>query len=121
MKYSVVFVFVALATIVYALPKPDTYSTKYDNIDLDSILNNDRLLENYIACIEGSGKCTAEGEELKKNFKDGLETCCSKCSEKQKEGAEKVIKHFETKRADKLKELKAKYDPSGEYEKKCKQ
>lgn len=68
MKFAVVFVFVALATIVYALPKPDTYSTKYDTIDVDSILNNDRLLENYIACIEGTGKCTPDGEELKSMY-----------------------------------------------------
>ncbi|XP_044732465.1 uncharacterized protein LOC123295255 [Chrysoperla carnea] len=122
MKYAVVFVFVALATIVYALPKPDEdkYPTKYDSIDIDSILSNERLLQNYIDCIEGAGKCTAEGEELKKHFGDALETCCSKCSDKQKEGVKKVFAHLEKEKPDKLKELKAKYDPEGTKEKECK-
>lgn len=41
------------------------YTTKYDNIDLDEILNSDRLLKNYFDCIMDRGKCTPDGMELK--------------------------------------------------------
>ncbi|XP_044732453.1 ejaculatory bulb-specific protein 3-like [Chrysoperla carnea] len=120
LKYLLItFTIVAFACMVYAAPQ-EGYSTKYDNIDLESILTNDRLLDSYITCVEGTGKCTAEGEELKKYFKDGIETCCAKCSEKQKEGSQKVINHLEKNKPEKLAVLKAKFDPTGEYEKVCK-
>jgi hypothetical protein len=49
---------------------------------------------------------------------DALQTDCSKCSDKQKEGAEKVIKHLYNKKPDKYKELEEKYDPDRTYYKK---
>ncbi|KAF3426264.1 hypothetical protein E2986_13338 [Frieseomelitta varia] len=68
------------------------YTTKYDNIDLDSILNSDRLLNNYVNCLLDVGSCTPDGKELKKSLPDALESDCEKCSEKQKTGSEKVIR-----------------------------
>jgi hypothetical protein len=44
------------------------YTLKYDNIDLDEILNNDRLITNYFKCLVDEGKCTQEGEELKSKY-----------------------------------------------------
>lgn len=41
------------------------YTTKYDNIDVDKILTNDRVLSNYIKCLMEEGPCTPEGRELK--------------------------------------------------------
>lgn len=46
----------------------DKYTTKYDNIDLDSILQNDRLVKNYVDCFLERGKCTKEGSILKCKF-----------------------------------------------------
>lgn len=43
----------------------NTYTTKYDNIDLDTILTSDRLLKNYVNCLLGKGNCTPDGKELK--------------------------------------------------------
>lgn len=60
------FVFVFVAIVAVALAKPaDKYTTKYDNIDLDAIIGNDRLMKNYIDCLLGKGRCTADGNELK--------------------------------------------------------
>lgn len=53
-----------LFAIVLARPS-DKYTTKYDNIDLDEILSNDRLLKNYFDCIMDRGKCTPDGQELR--------------------------------------------------------
>lgn len=59
-----------LATIIavaLALPQ-NRYTTKYDNIDVDKILGNDRILTSYIKCLQDKGACTAEGRELKGNY-----------------------------------------------------
>ncbi|XP_044726916.1 ejaculatory bulb-specific protein 3-like isoform X2 [Chrysoperla carnea] len=114
MKYAVVFAIVALATIVYALPKPDDdkYTTKYDNIDIDSILSNERLLKNYIDCIQNKGKL---------HLKDAIQNCCEKCSDKQKEGVMKVFKVFSEKKPEVMKQLQEEHDPTGEYEKLCRE
>lgn len=41
------------------------YTTKYDNIDIDKILSNERVLSNYIKCLMDEGPCTPDGRELK--------------------------------------------------------
>lgn len=43
----------------------DTYSSKFENIDIDGLIKNERLLQNHYNCLlEGKG-CTPEAEELK--------------------------------------------------------
>lgn len=42
------------------------YTLKYDNVNLDEVLSNQRLLTNYFKCLVDVGKCTPEGEELKR-------------------------------------------------------
>lgn len=54
-------VFVCFQAVVSA----QEYSVP-QNIDLDEILKNDRLTRNYVDCVLGKGKCTPEGEELKR-------------------------------------------------------
>ncbi|XP_050464111.1 ejaculatory bulb-specific protein 3 [Cataglyphis hispanica] len=93
----------------------DQYTTKFDNIDLDSILKSDRLLKNYVNCLLEKGSCTPDGKELKEHLPDALETGCSKCSEKQKSGSEKVIRFLVNKKPETWEQLKKKYDPTGEY------
>lgn len=48
---------------------------------------------------------------------DALETDCSKCSPKQKEGSEKIVRYIINNKPDYWKELQEKYDPNDEYEK----
>ncbi|XP_037937027.1 uncharacterized protein LOC119670715 isoform X1 [Teleopsis dalmanni] len=73
---------VALILIVYgvglttSLPHPptttapliaarQTYDTKFDNVNLDELLGQERLLKNYIKCLESTGPCTPDGKMLK--------------------------------------------------------
>jgi hypothetical protein len=44
-----------------------------------------------------------------------LQTDCSKCSEKQKEGSEKVLKYLHNNKPKDWKELQEKYDPDNTY------
>lgn len=56
-----------------------SYTTKYDGVNLDEILKSDRLLNNYFKCLMDQGKCTPDGNELKRTLPDALKTGCSKC------------------------------------------
>lgn len=47
--------------------KKENYETKYDNIDLDELLKNDRLRKNYVKCLLNQGPCTPDAQELKSN------------------------------------------------------
>jgi hypothetical protein len=49
---------------------------------------------------------------------DALETDCSKCTEKQKEGSERVLEHMIKNKPEQWKQLQAKYDPNGHYKSK---
>ena len=61
MKFALVF----LVAVVAAVSAASEYTTRFDNIDLDEILNNDRLLQSYVKCILKDGNCTPDGKELK--------------------------------------------------------
>nr|AWC68034.1 chemosensory protein 15 [Matsumurasca onukii] len=96
------------------------YTTKFDGVDVDNILRNDRLLTSYFNCVMEVGKCSPDGTELKKRIPEALENECAKCTEKQKEGAQKVLKHLYEKKPDMFQQLEAKYDSSGKYRAKYK-
>nr|CAH7747822.1 unnamed protein product [Callosobruchus chinensis] len=98
-----------------ALVNCGQYTTKYDNIDLDRILSNERLLKNYMNCLMDRGRCTKDAAELKQILPDALATDCSKCNEKQKRGAKKVAEFLTRNKPNAWKELVEKYDRDGKY------
>lgn len=90
---------VALFTFNIATIKADKevetkYDIKYDNVDIDEVLKSERLLTNYIKCLLEEGPCTEDGRELKETLPDAIATDCSKCSDKQKFGSEKVMHYM---------------------------
>ncbi|KAL1493828.1 hypothetical protein ABEB36_009514 [Hypothenemus hampei] len=95
----------------------EKYTSKYDNIDVDEILKSERLLRNYMNCLLDIGRCTLDGQELKKNLPDMTETGCSKCTKKQKEIGTKVLKYLIENKKDYFNELEIKYDPEKRYKK----
>nr|ANA10247.1 chemosensory protein 5 [Adelphocoris suturalis] len=95
-----------------------TYTDKYDNVNLDEVLNNERLYRNYFNCLQGKGKCTLDGAILKEVIPSALKTDCALCSVRQKKGAEKVLIFLITKKPDDFKILEDKFDPEGVYRKK---
>ncbi|OWR52662.1 chemosensory protein [Danaus plexippus plexippus] len=95
--------------------RPDTYTDRYDSIDLDEILRNRRLLVPYIKCILEEGRCSADGKELKSHIKEALENDCAKCTKAQQDGTKKVIGHLINKENDYWQQLVEKYDPEHKY------
>uniref|UniRef100_A0A310S6B7 Chemosensory protein 07 n=1 Tax=Chrysomela lapponica TaxID=153811 RepID=A0A310S6B7_CHRLA len=97
--------------------KVSGYTTKYDNVDLNAILKNERILRNYVDCCLGKKKCTSDGEVLKGHIKDAIENECDKCSEVQKKSVRKVGKAIYQKYPQWWKELCDHFDPQGQYQK----
>nr|QUP79551.1 chemosensory protein 5 [Monochamus saltuarius] len=114
MRAYVLAVFVVLVGVAAS----QKYTTKYDNIDLDEIIKSDRLLKNYMDCIMERGNCTPDGQELKKNIPDALVTDCSKCSDWQREGTRKILRHLVINKREWFDEVAGKYDSEGAYRKK---
>ncbi|CAG9837566.1 unnamed protein product [Diabrotica balteata] len=93
------------------------YTTKYDNVDIDAIIKNERLLKNYFNCLMDEGPCNADGKELKKVLPDALKTECAKCSDAQKNGAKKIITHLIKNKRQWWDELEARFDADHSYAK----
>ncbi|KAF5301390.1 hypothetical protein FQA39_LY10788 [Lamprigera yunnana] len=101
---------------VNSLPQ-NKYTTKYDNINVDEILQNHRVLSNYVKCLLDEGPCTAEGRELRRMLPDALSSGCEKCNSKQKQNSDKIIRHLIVNRKKDWERLAKKYDPKGDYKK----
>lgn len=61
---KVLIVFFGLCAI--ALAQQRQYTNQFDNINVDQVLGNDRILTSYIKCLLEKGPCTREGRELKR-------------------------------------------------------
>ncbi|KAL1463661.1 hypothetical protein WDU94_015395 [Cyamophila willieti] len=109
-------VLLSAAACVYAASAP--YTTKYDNINLDEILANDRLVSSYIKCLLDEGTCTPDGAELKSVLPDALKTSCTSCSDKQRSGSKRIFKFLIEKKPEEWAKLEQKYDPEGIYKSK---
>ncbi|XP_017877704.1 ejaculatory bulb-specific protein 3-like [Ceratina calcarata] len=105
----------ALCFLLVQVSCDEKYTTKYDEVDINAILNSERLLNGYVNCLLNRGPCTPDASELKKNLPDALEHECSACSEKQKEFADKISHYLIDNREEDWSLLEAKYDPTGAY------
>lgn len=103
----------AILLFVAAAFAADFYTSKYDNIDIDAILANNRLFKNYLDCLLEKGKCNEEGSTLKSVIPDALVTNCAKCNDRQKTSVRKVVRHLIKERPAEWQALLAKYDPKG--------
>ncbi|XP_043491521.1 uncharacterized protein LOC122517172 [Polistes fuscatus] len=96
-RYVVLLLVMILSTIISSVLTDNTkYSSKYDNIDVDTILKTPRLLNQYINCYMERGPClTADAKFLKDILPEALVTKCVKCTEKQKIILDKMISWFD--------------------------
>lgn len=65
---QIVFVSVCICILFMNVFAEDKYTTKYDGIDIDLVLNNERLLNGYVNCLLDRGSCTADATELKSEY-----------------------------------------------------
>nr|AKI84387.1 CSP4 [Holotrichia parallela] len=109
------FLLVLVLSVAAIALAQDSYTTRFDNVNIDEIINNRRLLKGYTNCLLDKGPCSPDGAELKLRLPDGIKTNCEKCSEKQRDGAKKIFKHLINKEPEIWKELEAKFDPDHTY------
>ncbi|XP_047116804.1 ejaculatory bulb-specific protein 3-like [Schistocerca piceifrons] len=105
-----------LALAEAAGPQEALYA-KYENLDVDRMLRNQRLVAATIKCLMDEAPCTPEARDLKKVLPDALKSDCSKCSAKQKENVRKVFEFMMKERSADWQRLSRKYDPDGEHKK----
>lgn len=113
MKSLIIFSFLLTIGLVFG-----EYDTKYDDIAIEEVLANERLLSNYVKCLLSEGPCTPDGQELKDTLPDAIETDCSKCSEKQKEKSENVFHFLIDNKSEDWDQLEKIYDTEGIYREK---
>lgn len=75
--YLLLFVLVIITCVI-----AEDYTTKYDDMDIDRILQNGRILTNYIKCMLDEGPCTNEGRELKSEYQYNFYKIITKCLKK---------------------------------------
>ncbi|KAJ8925796.1 hypothetical protein NQ315_009646 [Exocentrus adspersus] len=98
-----------------ALVTGQKYSSKYDNIDVDSILSNKRVLNNYIKCILDQGPCTPDGREFRAHIPEAITTNCSKCTDAQVNIIRKTSSFIMKDRPQDWEKIRIKFDPDGKY------
>nr|AHX37221.1 chemosensory protein 7 [Conogethes punctiferalis] len=88
---------------------------KYDDFDIQPLLDNDRILTGYTKCFLDQGPCTPEAKDFKKVIPEALESSCGKCTPKQKQLIKTVIKAMMERHPDFWTELVDKYDKDKKY------
>ncbi|KAJ3647309.1 hypothetical protein Zmor_019193 [Zophobas morio] len=101
-------------TTVAAAPA-DHYQSRYDHLDIESILNNRRMVNYYAACLLSQGPCPPQGLDLKKVLPEALATNCIKCTEKQKAAAYRSIKRLKKEYPKIWAQLAVEWDPDNVY------
>ncbi|XP_058790047.1 transcriptional adapter 2B [Phymastichus coffea] len=104
-----------LLCLVAACAAEQKYTDRFDHIDVDNVLRNERLLKPYLNCLLHDQTCTADARTLKALLPDALTTNCEKCTEKQRVNARKVITHLSSKKPDVWNQVLAKFDPQNVY------
>ncbi|CAO1293750.1 unnamed protein product [Diamesa tonsa] len=105
----------AVLCVLSVVSAQEKYTTKYDGVNLEEILKSDRLFNNYYKCLMDTGRCTPDGNELKRTLPDALKTDCSKCSEKQRDGTDRVIRFLIEKKPKQWDDLQKRFDPENIY------
>lgn len=115
MKLIIAVALLCMVAVSWGQPA-STYTDKWDNINVDEIMESERLMKAYVDCLLDRGRCTPDGKALKETLPDALENECRKCTAKQKTGSDKVIRHLVNKRPELWRELSTKYDPDHVYQ-----
>nr|XP_014288837.1 putative odorant-binding protein A10 isoform X2 [Halyomorpha halys] len=116
------FIAAALAILLSATLTPsfgddqeDIYKKIFDDVDIDGILNNDRILDTYLRCFFNSGPCSNLADTIRGKIPEVFSTVCGLCTEKQKGLFKHSLDIFIPKRPDDWKHILEIYDPDGSY------
>uniref|UniRef100_A0A1D1YN26 Ejaculatory bulb-specific protein 3 n=1 Tax=Anthurium amnicola TaxID=1678845 RepID=A0A1D1YN26_9ARAE len=103
------------AVLALAAAKPQPQPGKLDSVDVDAVLKNKRLFDNYVKCIMDKAPCSVEGTELKQRLPKDLQSKCADCTPNDKTRARKVVTYLKNERKDVWEGFKAKFDPDNKW------
>nr|QPZ89236.1 chemosensory protein 2 [Dendroctonus adjunctus] len=92
-----------------------TYTSRFDTINIDEILSNKRVLNNYVRCVLDEGPCTAEGRELRTHIPEALRTNCAKCTPSQQKFVRKGANFLIKNDPNQWSRITKKFDPEGKF------
>lgn len=96
-------------------PPGGFYTTRYDHIDVENILNQKRLVYHYAECLLDRGPCPPQGLEFKRILPEALRTNCLYCTPKQRYVTYRSIRRLRKEYPEVWAKLSAIWDPSDEY------
>ncbi|XP_059621749.1 ejaculatory bulb-specific protein 3-like [Phlebotomus argentipes] len=111
-------VLLCLTIVTVLSASEDKYTDRYDDMDIEGILDNSRILTNYIKCLVNEGPCTPDARELKSILPEALESDCAKCTDKQRVSTQIVLNYLIENRPDAWDALENVYDFAGVYKNK---
>ncbi|KAL3289155.1 hypothetical protein HHI36_003591 [Cryptolaemus montrouzieri] len=112
------FVLICALTFIFAaqvIVADKTIINRLGQIDVNTILENEWLLNNLLKCLIEGKRCTKDGTEIKKFLPEAIRTGCAKCTDSQRTGGIKVIKHLIKEKPNEWKILLDKFDPQKVY------
>ncbi|XP_063385788.1 ejaculatory bulb-specific protein 3-like [Cydia fagiglandana] len=98
-------------TVVATCCAQQQYYNRYDNVNADSIVQNERVLLAYYKCVMDKGPCTKDGRNFKRVLPETLSTACARCSPKQKVIVRTLLLGIRAKSEPRFNDLLDKYDP----------
>ncbi|KAF5301378.1 hypothetical protein FQA39_LY10776 [Lamprigera yunnana] len=104
--------FFALVAVKLAHPQ---FTDEFDNVDIDEILGNQRLVNNYLNCIKTGKKCTADGLKARELIPQVLQSKCDECSQSHKDKALKILEWTIKNRSDDFLDIEAEFDSAREF------
>ncbi|KAK9891309.1 hypothetical protein WA026_013617 [Henosepilachna vigintioctopunctata] len=116
MQISIIIsVTIVMAAISSVEPAPSKVSSRLKQVDIDTVLKSERLLNGYLKCLLENIKCTPEGTELRRVMPDLLAEECNECSEEQKEAGIRLVKYLAKEKKPDFKKLTDMYDSKRVY------
>ncbi|CAG9795806.1 unnamed protein product [Diatraea saccharalis] len=114
MRYVILFCCVLL-TIPTIATQEKQYDRKYDLFDIETLVQNPRLLRKYMDCFLDQGPCTPIGRVFKLALPEIIITRCGKCTPAQKSFARRTFDAFKRELPEQHAELKKLLDPNNKY------
>nr|AHJ61049.1 chemosensory protein 5 [Sogatella furcifera] len=87
------------------------YDKMFENMDVNSLLKNHRLVDSYLKCFLNEGSCTHIGHEVKMMIPEVIRSRCATCGENQMRALKAGLRLFIVLRPDDWKRFLDVYDP----------
>nr|AXG21598.1 chemosensory protein 5 [Agrilus mali] len=86
---------------------------RLQSVNLEQVLNNDRLFNNFYKCLADEGKCSNDAKSIKNLLPEVVKTKCGQCTADERSQIKKSLNLVRKNKPEQFNSLAAKYDPEG--------